>query len=82
MHNELVQKMPELQRVAVKYGNAALYRDLEKYRETPEVALFKHHSFNSFVQMKKERERQKEEEEESETWTRQMRPRDTNNSSY
>ena len=49
--------MPELQRVAVKYGNAALYRDLEKYRETPEVALFKHHSFNSFVQMKKERER-------------------------
>ena len=53
MHNELVQKVPELQRVAVKYSNAAPYRDLEKYRETPEVALFKHHSFNSFVQMKK-----------------------------
>jgi uncharacterized protein (DUF2235 family) len=60
-HEKLVQKVPELQRIAAKHGNTALYRDLEKYRETPEVAILKHHSLRDFVQLEKEEQRQQQE---------------------
>jgi hypothetical protein len=63
IHDELVQGVPKLQRFAAKIGDAALYRDLEKYRELPEIALAKHYSFNCFVQVEKERQQKEKEEQ-------------------
>jgi hypothetical protein len=56
IHETLVQGVPKLQRWALENHKTAFYWDLEKYRELPEIALAKHYSFNSFVQVVKEKQ--------------------------
>jgi hypothetical protein len=61
MHDELVQAVPRLQRLAMKFGNASLYRDLEKYGDVPEVALFKNYHLTTMVQAARQIQQQKQE---------------------
>jgi hypothetical protein len=39
----------ESERITVKYGLTELYRDLHKYKDTPEVAILKHFSLSDLI---------------------------------